>query len=60
MKPVITKVASVPRTRLVCCSDCYQLISYDPLQSLVRCHACGTTVSGQTLPASLDQSVTPG
>lgn len=60
MKPAVIKVATVPRTRLVCCPDCCQLVSYDPLQALVRCHACGTLVLGDDLSASLGSSVTPG
>ncbi|MFM8551278.1 MAG: hypothetical protein ACKOCD_03055 [Nitrospiraceae bacterium] len=52
MKPAITKVATVPRTRLVCCPECYQIVSYDPLRSLVHCHACGTAVFGSEGPAA--------
>lgn len=60
MKPSVTKVATVPRTQLVCCPDCCQLVSYDPLQTSVRCQACGTKVVGQTLPAWSDRTASGG
>lgn len=58
MKPVVNRVASVPMTALLCCPQCYRLISYDRDQPMVHCHACGTTVRGKDLPHSLDPSVT--
>lgn len=59
MKPTVTRVASVPRTALVCCPECYQLISYEVGQASITCHTCGITVIGQTLPTSLESSVNP-
>ncbi|MBM4124547.1 MAG: hypothetical protein FJ246_06295 [Nitrospira sp.] len=56
MKPTINRVASVPMTALLCCPQCYRLISYDRGQSLVQCHACGATVKGQDLSPSFDSS----
>lgn len=58
MKPVVNRIASIPLTALVSCHRCYQLISYDPQQTLVHCPACGTTVRGPL--SSLDSFVTPG
>jgi ribosomal protein L37AE/L43A len=56
MKPSVNRIASVPMTALVCCPQCYRLISYDAGQTVVRCHACGTKVKGQNLPPSLGTS----
>lgn len=53
MKPAVNRVASVPMTALLCCPQCYRLISYDRNQTLVQCHACGATVREQDLPESL-------
>jgi len=58
MKPVVNRVAGVPMTALLCCPQCYRLISYDRDQGLVHCHVCGTTVRGKDLPQSLGSSAT--
>jgi LSD1 subclass zinc finger protein len=58
MKPVVNRIASIPLTAVLSCHRCYQLISYDPGQPFVRCHACGTTVRGPL--SSLGSAVTPG
>jgi hypothetical protein len=55
MKPPITKLATVPKTTLLCCPQCYRLISYDGLKSMVECDLCGATVRAVTAPASFDQ-----
>jgi len=60
MKPAVTKVTTVPRTQLICCPECYRLISCDALQAQVACHACGTIVLGPTLPVSLDPPAARG
>ncbi|MBI4401170.1 MAG: hypothetical protein HY581_06025 [Nitrospirae bacterium] len=57
MKPAVKRVASVPLTTLVCCPQCYCLISYEAGQPTVACHTCGTIVRGRDLPSSLDSSV---
>ena len=54
MKPSVNRVAIVPSTALLCCPQCYRLISYEPNQKRVGCHACGTIVTRHDLPLSLE------
>lgn len=60
MKPPIMKIASVPKTTLLCCPQCYRLISLDGLKTTVQCDMCGATVRAVTAPASFDhQTIRP-
>jgi ribosomal protein L37AE/L43A len=45
MKPIVTKLSSVPLTALLCCPRCTRLISYERGKTTVVCHACGATVA---------------
>jgi ribosomal protein L37AE/L43A len=45
MKPIVTKLSSVPLTALLCCPHCTSLISYERGKQAVACHACGATVA---------------
>lgn len=53
MKPLVTKLTSVPRTKLLCCPQCYRLISSDEHRPVLQCHACGATLLRGTLSPSL-------
>lgn len=57
MKPTITKIAGIPSTGVICCSQCFRLISYEAGRSPVTCHACGTTVKRQDLPMSIESAL---
>jgi hypothetical protein len=60
MKPAVNRVATVPMTALLCCPQCYRLISYNRDQALVQCHGCGTTVRSQDLPRPFASSANQG
>ena len=59
MKPMVTKISAIPSTGLVCCSQCFRLISYDTGDAVVTCHACGTTVKSLDLPTALGSPLRP-
>jgi len=52
MKPLVTKLTTVPRTKLICCPQCYRLISSEERHPVLQCHACGATVLRQALSAA--------
>lgn len=49
MKPTVTKLSSVPLTALLCCPQCTRLISYERGKDVIACHACGITITAQTI-----------
>jgi LSD1 subclass zinc finger protein len=57
MKPAVTRIASVPMTALLCCPQCYRLISYEAGQTQVKCQSCGTALRNQDLPTALGSSL---
>jgi hypothetical protein len=59
MKPSVNRIVSAPLTALICCPQCYGLISYPADQKVVKCHACATVVKGAELPRA-DAAPRPG
>jgi len=57
MKPAVNRIASVPMTALLCCPQCYRLISYEVGQTQVKCQSCGTALRNQDLPTSIGSSL---
>ena len=52
MKPSVNRISKVPLTALVCCPQCYRLLSYQTDETRVTCHGCGALVKGQGISSS--------